>query len=297
VRDVLAVVRTPFTVLDGGLSTALEALGERPSGALWTAALAVDRPEVLVRAHRLAVDAGADVVISASYQASEAGFVAAGLHTAAARAALASTTELARRAGAPLVAASVGPFGAVLADGSEYSGRYDASWSDVRAFHRARLEVLLASGPDVLAVETMPSRAEAELVVEEAIRAGAAPMWVSFTCRDASSTWAGDPIADAVAAVRHEQVVAVGVNCTAPRFVAPLLATIGEADDRPLVVYPNHGGTWDGAHERWVGADAAGSLVDHLDEWLLRGARLVGGCCGVGPDEVRRLARRRDELV
>jgi homocysteine S-methyltransferase len=296
-RPMPTIVRHPFTVVDGGLSTALEVLGERPSGALWTAALLVDRPDVLVAAHRLAVDAGADVVITASYQASEAGLVAAGLRPADARAALASTTGLARHAGAAVVAASVGPFGAVLADGSEYAGRYDASWADVRAFHRARLEVLVASGPDVLAVETMPSRIEAEIVVEEAAALGEVPMWVSFTCRDAASTCAGDPIGDAVAAVRHERVVAVGVNCTAPRLVAPLLAGIDAVDDRPRVVYPNHGGTWDGAHERWVGADAEDVPVDHLDEWLALGVRLVGGCCGVGPDEVRRLARRRAELA
>jgi homocysteine S-methyltransferase len=291
----------PFAVLDGGLSTALESLGEHPAGLLWTAALLVDRPEVLVCAHRLAVEAGADVVISASYQASEAGLTSAGTSAADARRAIASTTELARRSGARAVAASVGPYGAVLGDGSEYSGRYDASWDEVRRFHRERLRVLGDTAADVLAVETIPSRIEAEIVVEEALAVTSLPMWVTFTCRDATSTWSGDVLADAVAAVADERVVAVGVNCTAPALVAPLLASIDPDDPRPKIAYPNHGGTWDAADDRWLSADDGDTPVDHIAdhvaEWLALGARVIGGCCGVGPDEVRRLAARRAQLA
>ena len=141
--------RRPFTVLDGGLSTVLEELGESPIGPLWAAAPMVDRPELITAAHRRFVDAGADVIITASYQASEAGLVAAGLEPAAARRVLGSTTAVARASGAGIVACSIGPFGAFLADGSEYHGRYSASWSHVRDFHLARLEVLVDTGPDL----------------------------------------------------------------------------------------------------------------------------------------------------
>jgi homocysteine S-methyltransferase len=288
----VALVREPFTLLDGGLSTALEQLGHHPTGLLWTAGLLVDRPAVLVDAHRLAVEAGADVVITASYQASEAGLVRAGLSPADARTALASTTALARRAGAALVAASIGPYGATLGDGSEYHGRYDATWSDVRAFHRRRLAVLVDTGPDVLAVETIPGRIEAEIVVEEGIALTSTPMWVTFSCRDATTTCAGDDIATAFAAVDHPQVVAVGVNCTPPRLVADLLRHGDDA--RPLVAYPNHGGRWDPFTERWHDAEPGVTLVDLAPAWVASGARLVGGCCGVGPDEIARLASARD---
>lgn len=282
-----------FAVLDGGLSTALEALGERPDGALWTARTLLERPEVVTAAHRSAVDAGADVVISASYQASEQGFVDAGLDPMAARRLLASTTEVARRSGARLVACSVGPYGAFRADGSEYHGRYDATWDEVRRFHRQRLEVLVDTGPDLFAIETMPSSAEAQVVVEELRRLTSALAWVSFTCRDAESTCAGDAFADAVEAVRGG-VEIVGVNCTAPAFVEPLLRSVRRS--APMVVYPNHGGVWDAVTKCWTAPDAGQGLVDLAPGWLAAGAVAVGGCCGVGTDGVASLAALRAPL-
>lgn len=288
-----ALVREPFTLLDGGLSTALEELGEQPSGLLWTAAALVDRPWVITAAHRRFVDAGADLVISSSYQASEQGFVRAGLSPADARRLLASTTEVARASGAELVAASVGPFGAYMADGSEYTGRYHADWAAIRAFHRARLEVLVDSGPDVFAVETIPLRAEAELVVEELRALTDAPAWVTFSCADERSTCGGDEFASAAAAVASA-VQAVGVNCTAPGHVEPLLRS-AQGLTVPFVVYPNHGAAWDAEHKCWLGPTGGLELPEHLGGWLAAGARLVGGCCGVGAEGVRALAawRRR----
>ncbi|HNJ98383.1 MAG TPA: homocysteine S-methyltransferase, partial [Ilumatobacteraceae bacterium] len=216
-----ALLRTPFTVIDGGLSTALQELGEEPSGLLWTAAALIDRPHAITAAHRLYVDAGADVVITASYQASVPGFMGAGVDETTARRLLASTTSVARASGASVVACSVGPYGACLGDGSEYHGRYAASWDDVRAFHRARLEVLVSTGPDVFAIETIPSAAEAEIVVEELRALTDAPAWVSFSCVDDVHTCSGDALADAVARVAPA-VTAVGLNCTAPRHVESL---------------------------------------------------------------------------
>lgn len=283
----------PFAVLDGGLSTALEELGERPAGALWTAHTLLERPEVVTAAHRAAVAAGADVVISSSYQASEEGFVAAGLDPSSARRLLASTTEVARRSGARLVACSVGPYGAFRADGSEYHGRYDATWDEVRAFHRRRLEVLADSGPDLFAIETMPSAAEADIVVDELRRRTETPAWVSFTCRDERSTCAGDLFAAAVAAVRDE-VQLVGVNCTAPQHVQELLHSVGRSV--PMVVYPNHGGVWDATTKCWADPADGGGLVDLAPSWVASGAVAIGGCCGVGTDGVAALARLRDRL-
>jgi homocysteine S-methyltransferase len=289
-----ALLRSPFTVVDGGLSTALEELGERPAGLLWTAAALLDRPEVITAAHRLYVEAGADVVITASYQASEAGFVAAGASPFEARRLLASTTAVARASGAAVVACSVGPFGACLGDGSEYRGDYAASWAEVRAFHRARLEVLVDTAPDVFAIETMPTLAEAEIVVEELRRLTDAPAWASFTCRDEAHTCGGDAFAAAVAGVAPA-VTAVGLNCTAPRFVEPLLQSL--AVDLPYVVYPNHGAQWDGEHKCWLGPTGGAEIPSLVPSWLAAGARLIGGCCGVGSEGIRALAALRDSLA
>ena len=283
----------PFAVLDGGLSTALEELGERPAGALWTARTLLERPGVVTAAHRAAVEAGADVVITSSYQASEEGFVAAGLHAAAARRLLASTTEVARRSGARLVASSVGPYGAYRADGSEYHGRYDTSWDEIRAFHRRRLEVLVDSGPDLFAIETMPSSVEAQIVVDELRRLTGAMAWVSFTCRDGSSTCAGDVFAEAVEAVRDGAQL-VGVNCTAPHLVEALLRSLGGS--MPAVVYPNHGGVWDASAKCWLAPPEGAGLVDLAASWVRNGAAVIGGCCGVGTDGVAALARLRETL-
>ena len=279
-------------LLDGGLSTVLEEMGEHPSGLLWTAAALVDRPDILVEAHRRFVAAGADIVISASYQASVPGLVRAGLSETDARAALASTTDLARQSGASEVACSVGPYGACLGDGSEYHGRYAAGWDEVRAFHRARLEVLVPTAPDWFAIETIPTRAEADIIVEELRRFTDAPAWVSFTCADAERTHGGDRLADAAAGIAPV-VQAVGVNCTAPELVTELLESIDCG--LPLVAYPNHGRQWDGIRSCWTGPPP--SLTTDLPAWIAAGAQYIGGCCGVGTDGIAALARARDALA
>jgi len=287
---VTALLREPFTLIDGGLSTVLEEMGEHPAGLLWTAAVLIDRPEVITAAHRRYVDAGADVIITSSYQASEPGFMAAGLEASEARRLLASTTAVARAAQPSVVACSVGPFGAFLGDGSEYTGRYSATWAEVRAFHRARLEVLVDTAPDVFAIETIPSVAEAEIVVQELRALTDAPAWLTFTCIDDLHTCSGDVFADAVAAVAST-LTAVGVNCTAPGLIEPLLASA--TTDLPFVVYPNHGRTWDGDHECWAGAAGGIEVADLVPSWLAAGARLIGGCCGVGTHGIAALAALR----
>lgn len=289
----------PFAVVDGGLSTALEDLGEQPKGLLWTAEALLDRPEVLVAAHRSFVEAGADVVITASYQASVPGLAAAGLGAADARRALARTTALAREAGARWVASSVGPFGAYLADGSEYRGDYvtsgAASWEQIRSFHRERLEVLVDSGPDLFAIETIPLAVEAEIVVEELRRLTDTPAWVSFSCRDGATTCGGDPLADAARRVASA-VRAVGLNCTAPLHVESALTQLASVE-LPLVAYPNHGAAWDAEHKCWVGPTGGSEIAGMAAQWRGLGARLIGGCCGVGASGVAALAAERRRLA
>ena len=219
-------------VLDGGLATELERRGADLRDPLWSARVLVEDPELIVEVHRAYVAAGADVITGASYQASFEGLAARGLDRAAASRLLARSVELAREAvddRRVLVAASVGPYGAVLANGAEYTGDYglgDASTARaaLRDFHLQRAEVLAAAGPDLLAIETIPSVVEAEALVEVLDALGDVPAWVSFSCRDGARLSDGTPLEDAVSIVASSpQVVAVGVNCTPPAFVPELI--------------------------------------------------------------------------
>ncbi|MFM8946318.1 MAG: homocysteine S-methyltransferase [Actinomycetota bacterium] len=289
-----------FTLIDGGLSTAIEDLGGDVSGHLWTAGLAVTDPDLLERAHRSFVEAGAEVIATASYQCDARAFEASGLAPSDARRVLASMTTIARRAASgstALVAASVGPFGASLADGSEYTGRYGVEWSVVERYHREKLEVLVDSGADLVAVETIPLVDEARLIADVLTELGAPRAWFSFGCATESSTYGGDDLTRAVAAVAdYPSLVAVGINCVAPTVVAGALANIEcAAPGRELIAYPNHGRAWDATARAWTGDESAFTLDGSVDEWVTAGARYIGGCCGVGPTGIARLAARRKD--
>ncbi len=285
-RDLAEVVAERPVVLDGGLATLLEARGHDLSSALWSARLLRDDPDAIVAAHSEFFSAGAEVAITASYQVSSANL------GDEAPALLRDSVRLAARArdeSAPdgWVAASVGPYGAVLADGSEYTGDYALDVAGLRAFHRPRLDVLRESGADVLAVETVPSLAEVEAVLTELAGTGH-PAWLSLSAAG-ERTRAGEPLAEAFAmAADVPEVIAVGVNCTAPGDV--LAAVRAAARVRPAVAYPNSGQGWDAVRRVWTGEPAF--RPDDVAAWVGAGARLVGGCCRVGPDDVRLVAER-----
>ncbi len=284
-------------IIDGGLSTALEEAGHDLSDPLWTARLLLDDPEALVAAHAAYVAAGADVVISGSYQATIEGLVERGLERPAAEAILGSSTRVARTgAGDATVLASIGPYGAAVADGSEYTGDYDLDESGLLQWHTERLRLLMASQPDGLAVETIPSvsetRALAALIGDSEVE-----VWFSFTCGPDALLRSGEDVGAAVEEVAGVSgLVAVGVNCTAPADVAPALIRIGEVAPPPFVVYPNLGRAWDPIQKRWEGDQ--GENLDHrkVQEWIGLGARFIGGCCGSGPADIRRLRQMVDEL-
>jgi len=284
--------KSPFTVVDGGLSTALEALGHRPSGLLWTAEMLLQHSADIVAAHRSFVEAGAEVIITSSYQASQRGFTQAGCSPSEARRLLASTTELARQSGALKVAASLSCYGAILGDGSEFNGCYDLPWSEVRRFHRERIEVLADTGPDLFAIETIPSGTEAEIILEELQACTSTPAWVSFTCQDHKRTWSGEALAQAVSRLNAAPLLAVGVNCTAPHLVSPLLESLASVSSIPLLAYPNRGGRWDSL-QGWQGINPALDWPVLVPQWLARGASWIGGCCGVGPAEIAGLFQFR----
>ena len=290
----------PFTVLDGGLSTVLEAAGHDLRHDLWTARLITEQPEALVEAHRSFLQAGAEVIITSSYQASVGGFEAAGLSRAEAEAALQSTTALAREAvgdGNALVAASVGPYGATLANGSEYHGRYELSHDELVDFHRSRLTLLIGSAPDLLAIETIPSVAEARALAEALDGLDTPPVWFAFTARDGGHTAGGDRIEDAIAVASGiPGVTTVGVNCTSPEFIGELLRRSATVTDLPLLAYANGGQVWNAGLGVWEGPPVAADDRTVVSEWLDAGARVVGGCCGVGASGIAGLRAWRDEI-
>ena len=305
VADVgFAVPDDSVLVCDGGLATTLQAGGWELRDPLWSASLLIDAPEAIAEAHRAFFNAGAVLATTASYQASFPGFAACGIDRPAAAALLRRSVDVARTAAdghhdspssgsARWVAASIGPYGAALADGSEYRGRYGLSVAELAAWHRPRFEVLAGAGPDVLACETVPDIDEAEAL---ALLIGEAkiPAWLSYTI-EGTTTRAGQPLRDAFAvAAEVPRIVAVGVNCCAPDDVLPAIAIARSVTAKPVIVYPNSGERWDAAHRRWSGpVHFSPGLVAR---WVAAGARLIGGCCRVGPADIGTIAAAADRL-
>ncbi|MGV9338760.1 homocysteine S-methyltransferase [Streptomyces sp. NPDC003688] len=287
-------------VLDGGLSNQLAAAGHDLSDELWSARLLAERPEAVTEAHLAYFAAGADVAITASYQATFEGFGRRGIGRAAAARLMASSVELAREAARaaaraadvarPLwVAASAGPYGAMLADGSEYRGRYGLSVTELERFHRPRLEVLAGAAPDVLALETVPDTDEAEALLR-AVRGLGVPVWLSYTV-EGRYTRAGQPLDEAFGlAADVDEVIAVGVNCCAPEDALYAVGTAHRVTGKPVVVYPNSGESWDAEARAWDGRASFDTGL--VDDWLAAGARLIGGCCRVGPGTIGAVAGR-----
>ena len=285
-------------VLDGGLATRLEARGNDLSSHLWSARLLLDDPAEVREAHRDFLDAGAEVITTASYQVSYGGLAAVGLGTAetdrllhlsvaTAREAVESAVESADE-GPRWVAASVGPYGAALADGSEYRGDYGLSVDQLRAWHRRRLRTLIEAEPDVLALETIPCLAEAEALLAE-VQGMGMPCWLSLTSV-ADRTRLGEPLAEAFSmAADVPEVVAVGVNCCPAAGLAGAARLAVSASGKPAVVYPNSGEGWDASARAWDGQRD----LDPADApaWVAAGARILGGCCRVTPDDVAVIAR------
>lgn len=286
-------------VIDGGLATELEARGHDLSDRLWSARLLLTDPGAIEDVHLAYFRAGATVATTASYQATIPGFAAAGLDEAAALEAIRRSVTLAANARARfaaeagadaadlLVAGSVGPYGAMLADGSEYRGDYDPGPEALRDVHAPRMEALLEAGADLLAMETIPTVREAEVLLRLLDEFDAVG-WLSYQCRDDASTAAGEPIEDAVRTTAGVAgLVTVGVNCTAPRHIHALLGAARAATDLPLIAYPNGGDRWDAPARAWIAEGAGGAFdADSVAGLARLGAGWLGGCCGTRPADI-----------
>lgn len=288
-------------VLDGGMASELEYLGADINGPLWSAHVLEEAPEKIVAVHRAYIEAGAEIIETASYQVSRMGYAEVGLDPSHADAALLRSVALAKKAAGfyperrVLVAASLGPYGAALHNGAEYHGNYNCTFDDLVEFHRQRIEVLAfapaAESPDLLAFETLPSLAEAEAIGQALSHHPEIPVWFSFTCRDQEHVAHGELLRQCALAVGdYMQTVAIGINCTHPTFVGSLIAELRAASDKPIVVYPNSGEGWDAEHRRWTGSSDPCAYGEEAREWFAAGAQIIGGCCRTRPGHIRMVA-------
>ena len=295
-------------ILDGALATELERRGADLDDELWSARLLIEDPASIMQLHLDYYLAGADVAIGASYQASFEGFARRGLSRNESETLLQSSVHIAQQARdlfweelhdsienpsrrRPLVAASVGSYGAYLADGSEYTGDFNISDRELREWHRPRLEALLAAEPDLLACETVPCFQEGEVLVDLLGEYCHAPSWLSFSCRDGEKVWSGEKFEDCVALTDGSpNIVAVGLNCTAPVFAEQLLKKASGVTAKPLVCYPNSGELWDSPSHTWISGSRQEKFTMLAATWKAAGARLIGGCCRTSPADIRFLA-------
>jgi homocysteine S-methyltransferase len=291
-------------VLDGGMATELERRGFNLDGPLWSAHVLESSPETIAAVHRDYLEAGADCLLTASYQVSAEGFQQLGLDAeeaaeAAARALRASVAiaEEARseyRAVSPRriwIAASLGSYGAMLHNGAEYHGNYEATFVELVAFHRRRIAVLAESDADFLAFESIPSLEEARAILTALAPYPNLPAYLSFTCRDAANVSHGESLRVCAEMLdKQPQVIGIGVNCTRPELIASLIGEVTAVTRKPAIVYPNSGEQWDAIHRCWMGDGEVHEFGELARRWRSAGAQWIGGCCRTGPEHVRAAA-------
>jgi homocysteine S-methyltransferase len=286
-------------ILDGALATELERRGCNLDSSLWSAEVLMNNSILIYETHLDYFKAGADIAITASYQASVLGFETVGISSKEALRAIAKSVQLAKEARAELyrqdparkcfIAGSIGPYGAYLANGAEYRGDYALTMSDMKDFHRPRMKVLLEEGVDVLACETIPSFEEAKALLSLLQEFPTAVAWFSFTLRDA--THISDETAfSAVMELlnRGTQVVAIGVNCTSSELVDGAVQCLSQLSSKSIVVYPNSGEQYDASTNTWSGTALKGNVLAHkARNWHALGAKMIGACCRSTPDDIR----------
>jgi len=302
----------PALVIDGALATELERRGCDLKDDLWSAKILLEQPEIIRQVHLDYFKAGADCAITTSYQATIEGFTKRGLTESEAIALIQKSVKLANQArdefwadesnranrSKPFVAASVGPYGAFLADGSEYRGNYGVSEKELMDFHRPRMKALIEAGADMLACETIPSLIEAQAIAKLLKEFPNITAWISFTARDEKHISEGQVFADCVRQLEdHPQIAAIGINCTSPKYIPSLIREAKNETEKPILVYPNSGETYDAAKNDWNGDPVFCSFGEQAREWYNAGARLIGGCCRTTPEDISVIASWARDIV
>jgi homocysteine S-methyltransferase len=291
-------------VLDGGMATELERQGFDLSGPLWSAHVLESSPEAITAVHRGYLEAGADCLLTASYQVSAEGLRALGQSpqeaTLAAAKALRAAVALAEKvrneyqAISPRkiwIAASLGPYGAMLHNGAEYHGNYACSFEELVEFHNRRIAVLAETNADFLALESIPSLEEAKAILAALHPYPDVAAYLSFTCRDGMHVSHGETLRSCAELLEQQpQVVGIGINCTAPKLIGSLIDELAQVTSKPIIVYPNSGEEWDAVHRCWLGDGDAQHFGDLAQSWRSAGAQWIGGCCRTGPEHVRAVA-------
>jgi homocysteine S-methyltransferase len=260
-------------------------------------------PEAIVVAHLAYLEAGARCIITSSYQATLPGFMAFGYDQSSASALILKSVQVAEEArrrfmllhpdqANPLIAASIGPYGAYLANGSEYRGDYGISDQELSDFHEPRIKLLDSSTADILACETIPGFQEAN-VLSAILKNISKAAWISFSCKDGKHTCDGTPIEKCTALFTHHPTVfAIGVNCTSPEYISELIQNIKtKSGDKKIVVYPNSGAVYHAETKTWSGLSESSSCEVMTKEWMDLGADMIGGCCGIGPEQIKAMGK------
>ncbi|XP_009799701.1 homocysteine S-methyltransferase 1 [Nicotiana sylvestris] len=304
-------------VVDGGLATQLEKHGASINDPLWSALCLIKDPDLVKRVHLEYLEAGADILVTSSYQATIPGFLSRGLSIEEAESLLEKSVKLAVEArdkfwnvvkrnptqsyNRALVAASIGSYGAYLADGSEYSGDYGphVCLDKLKDFHRHRLQVLVDAGPDILAFETIPNKLEAqacvELLEEENVQI---PSWICFSSVDGKNAPSGESFKDCLDVInRSDKVSAFGINCAPPHFIQTLIQELKELTAKAIIVYPNSGEIWDGISKRWLPSKCFDEekFEQFAPIWRDAGAKLIGGCCRTTPSTIQAISKALKE--
>ncbi|MGR6545899.1 homocysteine S-methyltransferase [Paenibacillus tundrae] len=297
----------PVMILDGALATELEKHGCNLDDPLWSARVLLENPDVIVQVHADYFRAGADCAITSSYQATVDGFGKKGIEEQAALELIRKTVKLAAQARnevwdevrnivqrtKPIVAASVGPYGAYLADGSEYVGHYGVSDETLAAFHRPRLAALVEAGADMLAFETIPSLQEAQVLVTLLKEFPDTSAWLTFSLQDGTTISEGTPLAECARQLGNEpQIAAIGLNCAPMEVVTEAIHILAQSSDKPIIVYPNSGEVYDAETKTWSGQGTCGSISEASEQWVAAGAQIIGGCCRTTPHQISELAKK-----
>lgn len=299
IQEILS--REPFVVIDGGGATELEARGCDLNDSLWSAKVLLEAPDIVTDVHRAYLRAGADIIKSMTYQSSHAGFKEKGLSDQDAEKAVQLGITIAldavkQQSRKCYVAAAVGPYGAYLANGSEYTGHYGVTDTVLRDFHRKRLESFMEAGANFLAVETIPELAEAHLLAELMHEYNISG-WITFSCKNEQETCGGDRIGEAIRVLEHyEEVAALGVNCTHPRYISAIIHELKDNSMGPYIVYPNAGESYDPVSKTWHADKGYDDFYPLAAKWYNDGARVIGGCCRTTPKDIRRISDLRIDI-